>query len=388
MRTVAVVTVSRSDYGIWRPILSRIKASRGLKLFLIASGTHLSPQFGKTEREIRADGFHIAARVAALGGDTPRAIARAMSRALSGFARVFSARRPDLLLLLGDRFEMHAAALAALPFNIPVGHIHGGELTWGAFDDALRHSITKLSHLHFVSAPGYARRVRQLGEEGRRIIVCGAPALDNLRSTPLLTAAQLSDKFGLTLSSARPVLATFHPVTLEPGQARRQMTALLQALKACGRCVIFTMPNADTDNRVIRALIRKFVASNPRAQAVENLGTQGYFSLMARAGAMAGNSSSALIEAPSFALPAVNIGGRQGGRLRAANVIDAKPEKNSILAALRRALSPKFRASLKGLRNPYGYGDAAGIIVKHIRGVDLEGITLKHFADLPARKHG
>jgi UDP-N-acetylglucosamine 2-epimerase (non-hydrolysing)/GDP/UDP-N,N'-diacetylbacillosamine 2-epimerase (hydrolysing) len=383
VRTLAVVTVARSDYGIYLPILRAIQARDDLRLHLIVSGAHLSPEFGMTVQAIEADGFDVSDRVEMLvSSDTPEGTAASMGLGLIGFSRVFQRARPDMLVVLGDRFEMFAAALAALPFVIPVAHIHGGEVTHGAMDDALRHAMTKLSHLHFVSTAEYARRVAQLGEDPWRVLVSGAPGLDHLRTLPLLSPAEIESRFGIT-TSPPPLLVTFHPVTLEPGQAEAQARELLNALERAGLPMIFTQPNADAGGRLIGSLIDGFVASHPLARRVDNLGTAGYFSLMRVAAAMVGNSSSGIIEAASFELPVVNVGSRQGGRVRAANVIDVGNAGDAILAAIRKAVDPAFRAGLSGLVNPYGDGQASTAIVERLRTVALdERLRVKRFHDM------
>ncbi|MDX9864930.1 MAG: UDP-N-acetylglucosamine 2-epimerase [Anaerolineaceae bacterium] len=386
MRTIGVVTVGRSDFGIYRPVLEAIRAESTLELRLIVSGMHLSPHYGSTVEQIEAEGFIVDERVEMLlSSDSPEGIAKSMGLGTIGFAQSFAYSRPDLLLVLGDRFEMHAAALAALPFNIPVAHIHGGEVTEGAMDEALRHAITKLSHLHFTATEEYARRVIQLGEEPWRVIVSGAPGLDNLHGMSWLSAAELKERFGLRIDDA-PLLVTFHPVTLEYTSAAYQIDELLHALQIRGSSVIFTLPNADTGNSVIRQKIAAFVAAHPdNAQAVESLGTQGYFSLMKLAEAMVGNSSSGIIEAASFALPVVNIGSRQGGRARGRNVIDVGYNHSEILDGIQRAVAPAMRQSLRGMQNPYGDGHAAGRIVFHLRDIPLDRkLIVKRFYDLPA----
>jgi UDP-N-acetylglucosamine 2-epimerase (non-hydrolysing)/GDP/UDP-N,N'-diacetylbacillosamine 2-epimerase (hydrolysing) len=377
--------VARSDYGIYLPILRRIQADPELRLKLFVSGMHLSPEFGLTVKMIEADGFEIAERVEMLlSSDTPEGIAKSMGLGIMGFSQAFAHQCPDMLTVLGDRFEMYAAALAALPFKIPVAHIHGGEVTQGAIDDALRHSMTKLSHLHFVSTPEYARRVAQLGEEPWRITVSGAPSLDNLRSIRLLTMEELEAKYGLRLQPS-PLLVTFHPVTLEYEQTECQMGEMLTALEASKVPVVFTMPNADTGGRIIRRMIVDYVRTHPSAYTVDNLGTQAYFSLMSVAVAMVGNSSSGLIEASSFQLPVVNIGTRQAGRVRAKNVIDVGYMHTEVEAGIRKALQPEFREGLRGMRNPYGDGHASEKILERLRTVHLDHrLVVKRFYDLDA----
>lgn len=386
MRTIAVVTVARSDYGIYRSVLEALAADRRLALKIVAAGTHLSARHGLTARLIVKDGHRIAARVPTVSSsDEPEGIADAMARAAAGFGRAWKKLRPDLILVLGDRYEMHAAALAALPFLIPVAHIHGGELTEGAFDDSLRHSLTKLSHLHFPATKGAARRIVQLGEEPWRVLVSGAPALDAFLSRKPLPRAEWARRLALPEGPA-PLLVTFHPVTLEYRSAESQTKELLAALSRADRPVVFTMPNADTRAGKIRRLITRFVARRPSARAFENLGDL-YPSTLAHAAAMVGNSSSGIIEAPSFGLPVVNIGTRQGGRERAANVIDCAPARAAISAALRRALDPRFRRSLAARANPYGRGRAAKLIAARLATVELARLIPKKFHDLGDR-HG
>jgi UDP-hydrolysing UDP-N-acetyl-D-glucosamine 2-epimerase len=385
LRTIGVVTVGRSDYGIYLPVLRMIAAAPDLSLLLIASGSHLSPEFGHTVDSIRHDGFIVSDRIEMLlSSDTPEGIAKSMGLGLLGFAQSYARLRPDMLLVLGDRFEMHSAALAALPFKIPVAHIHGGERTEGAIDESLRHSMTKLSHLHFVATEEYARRVEQLGEERWRITVSGAPSLDNMASVTLLSAGELESRHQISLARP-PLLVTFHPVTLEYEQAEDQIAELLSALEQFDAPMIFTLPNADTGGRVVSQRIKEFVRRHERAWIVDNLGMQAYFSLMKLSLAMIGNSSSGIIEAPSFGLPVVNVGTRQAGRVRAANVIDAECERLALLEALRLATSPSFRLELSGKANPYGTGDAATRIVERLRSVPIDDRLLrKRFHDLPS----
>jgi UDP-hydrolysing UDP-N-acetyl-D-glucosamine 2-epimerase len=380
LRTIGVVTVARSDYGIYVPVLRRILSDPDLRLHLIVTGMHLSPEFGLTVEAIDADGFEIGDRIEMLlSSDTPEGIAKSMGLGTMGMAQSYARKRPDILMVLGDRFEMHAAVVAALPFKIPVAHIHGGELTEGAIDDALRHSITKLSHLHFVSTEQYARRVIQLGEEPWRVMVSGAPSLDNLRSLKLLDGQELEKQYGLSLDQP-PLLVTFHPVTLEYEHTEWQMAELLGALSNIEMPVIFTMPNADTGGRAISRMIKEFVNTRASTQVVDTLGTQGYFSMMATAAAMVGNSSSGIVEAPSFKLPVVNIGTRQQGRIRPANVIDVGYDRSEILEGIKKATQPEFREGLRDLENPYGRGQAADTIVERLKAVALdETLTRKRF---------
>ena len=294
-----------------------LHADPDIDLGVLVSGMHLEPRFGMTVAEVEADGLPIRERLQTMSpGDSPHDVAVSLAAGVTAFAGLFAADRPDILVVLGDRFEMYAAALAALPFAIPVAHIHGGELTAGAFDDALRHSLTKLSHIHFAATKVYAHRIRQLGEEPWRVCISGAPGLDNLKHLRTLSVSDLEARLGISLEPA-PLLVTFHPTTLQYNDVERQISNLLAAIADAGTPAVFTNPNADTGNHVISQAINAYCATRTDAVRVDNLGTEVYFNLMRHAAAMVGNSSSGLIETPSFALPVVNIGIRQEGRVRA-----------------------------------------------------------------------
>ncbi len=383
-RVIGVVTVGRSDYSIYLPLLRTIEGTPNLKLRLLVSGAHLASEFGLSVRAIEADGFEISERIEMLvSSDTPEGAAKSIGLGVIGFAQALARDKPDILLLLGDRFEMLAAAVAALPLRIPLAHLHGGEITEGAIDNSIRHAITKMAHLHFVATEEYARRIVQMGEEPWRITVSGAPSLDTLRAFVPLEAKQLEQMIGLPLQPA-PLLVTYHPVTLEYGQAAYQIEQLLAALDAIGLPVIFTAPNADPEGRLIATAIQHYVRQHANAIFLKNLGTRAYFSLMQHASAMVGNSSSGIIEAASFHLPVVNIGNRQRGRLRPRNVLDVGHDAQAIIQAIRQAISPAFRAGLHDLNNPYGDGHAAERIVHVLRSVPLDSTLLvKRFWDLP-----
>ncbi|OGX04565.1 MAG: UDP-N-acetyl-D-glucosamine 2-epimerase, UDP-hydrolysing [Omnitrophica bacterium RIFCSPLOWO2_12_FULL_50_11] len=387
MRTIGVVTVSRSDYGAFVPVLERIREDPELHLHLIASGMHLAPEFGLTVGLIESDGFEVGDRVEMLlSSDTPEGISKSIGLGVIGFAQAFSHLRPDILLVLGDRFETCAAALAALPFNIPIAQIHAGEETRGAMDNVLRHCITRLSHTHFVSNELYAQRVIELGEEAWRVVVSGAPSLDHLDSIELLSASRLEREYGIQLDRP-PLLVTYHPVTLEYEQTEWQVNELLCALEASGLPVVFTLPNADTRSRSVIRMVKQFAQDHDFIQIVDNFGSKGYFSMMALALAMVGNSSSGIVEAPSFKLPVVNIGTRQEGRMKAINVIDVGYRRDQILEGIRKAVDPEFRKRLTNLENPYRSGQAARKIVSHLKAMTLdERLIKKHFADLTLRR--
>jgi len=375
------VSAARSDFGLYRPILRRLQDVPDVALRLMVTGAHLSPGAGLTVEEIEHEGFDVADRIDMLpASDAPEDIARAIGRGTVGFGDAFRASRPDLLVVLGDRFEMLAAVTAALPFNIPVAHIHGGELTEGAIDDAMRHAITKMSHVHFVSTTGHRRRVLQMGEAEARVFVTGAPGLDDICSTGILTVDELSQELAVDLR--RPFLiVTYHPVTLEHEQTAQQIDEVVRAVSCVRMPAVVSYPNVDTGNRAILERLERFSRETADVRLIPNLGTRKYFSLLHHAAAMVGNSSSGLIEAPAFELPVVNVGNRQRGRERAANVIDAPCAADAIAAAIRTAISPAFRKSLKGLQNPYGDGHASERIVETLTRVPLESLAIKHFAD-------
>jgi UDP-hydrolysing UDP-N-acetyl-D-glucosamine 2-epimerase len=385
MRTIGVVTVARSDYGIYRPVLCALAARDDVRLQLYVGGMHLLERFGSTVEEIERDGFPIAERVDfLLPDDTPQAVAESVGRGVIAFAEAFTRSRPDVLVVLGDRFEMFAAGIAALPLGLPLAHIHGGELTAGAIDDAMRHALTKLSHLHFVSTEQYAARVRQLGEEEWRVVVSGAPALDALVDFRPLDAEELQAEFGVSFEQPT-LLVTFHPETLEPERTVEHAGEVIAAVRDSGLDAVYTYPNADAGHRRLVELCEEASSSSDRYRIVRNFGTRAYFSVLGRAAAMVGNSSSGLLEAPSFHLPVVNVGSRQRGRVRAANVIDVEAERAAIAAAIQRATSTEFRQSLDGLTNPYGDGHAAARIVEVLATTPLdERLLTKRFRDADA----
>nr|MBI3612712.1 UDP-N-acetylglucosamine 2-epimerase (hydrolyzing) [Nitrospirota bacterium] len=383
MREIAVVTVGRSDWGIYLPLLRSIKAHHDLRLRIIASGMHLSPEFGLTVRDIEAAGFEVFERVESLlASDTPEGIAKSMGVGVLGFAQLFSRYRPDILVVLGDRFDMLPAALAALPFRIPIAHLHGGEVTEGVIDEAIRHTLSKMSHLHFVATEQYADRLRRMGEEHWRILVSGTPALDGIAQTPLMSEEKIQEWFGIDPRS--PVLlVTYHPVTLEGDHTEQQVGQLLEALEKYGLPCLFTYPNADPGGRIIIERIEGYCQAHPSSRIIKNAGQRGYWSLMGVVSAMVGNSSSGIIEAPSFGLPVVNIGNRQKGRIQARNVINCGYRQDEISEAIRKALEPTFRAGLRALVNPYGDGHAAERIAARLAEVQLNDELLhKRFTDL------
>lgn len=362
-RRICVVTGSRAEYGLLYWILHDLKNEPSVTLQLIVTGMHLAPEFGLTVREIENDGFTISRRVEMLlSSDTPGGIAKSMGIGLMGMSDAFEQLAPDIVVLLGDRFEILAAALACMTHNIAIAHIAGGDTTEGAFDESIRHAITKMSHLHFVTNELSARRVRQLGEDPRQIHVVGSPGLDHLHRRPLLERTALEDSLQAKLGR-RNLLITFHPATLEVGDAGKQFAELLAALEELDDDVHlwFTRPNADTGGRAIAIALDAWAASrSARVRVYTSLGNLRYLSLLSQVDAIVGNSSSALYEAPSLQKPAVDIGDRQRGRLAAASVVHCPPRREAIVAAIQRALV----LDCSKIVNPYGDGQSTQRIVK------------------------
>jgi UDP-hydrolysing UDP-N-acetyl-D-glucosamine 2-epimerase len=380
-RRIGVVTVGRSDYGIYYPLLRAIQSDPECELCLIAGGAHLSPYHGNTISEIVRDGFEIKARVPMLlAGDSQESISMSIGLGVMNFTSAYGSVNPDIVVLLGDRFEMLAAAVSALPIRIPLAHIHGGELTQGAIDDAIRHSITKLSHLHFAAAPEYGRRIEQMGEDPDRIFVTGSPIVDAIFSEKLFSEEELLAAIGVPVGSS--LLVTYHPVTLDPERTEERIAMLLDVLARFENQLILTYPNADTKNTVIVEQLRSFVSRHDRAHLFTNLGRKKYHSLQRYAAAMVGNSSSGIIEAASFRLPVVNLGDRQKGRMRTPNIIDVPEESRAVESAIRKALSAEFRSGLAKMESPYGNGDASRKILQILKTVSLDGnLLIKKFHD-------
>ncbi|QAT48884.1 UDP-N-acetylglucosamine 2-epimerase (hydrolyzing) [Caproiciproducens sp. NJN-50] len=377
-RKLCAVTGTRSEYGLLVPLLKAVEREPDFTLQLTATGAHLSPEFGLTYREIEQDGFQIDRKIETLlSSDTPVGIAKSIGLGVIGFAEAFDQLRPDLLLLLGDRYEILAAAQAALVMKIPIAHIGGGDTTLGAFDEAIRHSVTKMAHLHFVTNGESARRVRQLGENPRHIYNVGSLGIDRILSLPHLSREELERSLGFSFRS-RNLLVTFHPVTLDREPSGKQFQELLAALDALGEeyGLIFTGPNADPQSRELTRLTREFAAEHPNAAVFSSLGQTRYFSLIRETDAVVGNSSSGIYEAPSFRKPAVNVGDRQQGRLFASSVISCAPQKTEILKAIRRALETDCSKAV----NPYGAGDSAEKILSVLKSIpDYRALLKKQF---------
>jgi GDP/UDP-N,N'-diacetylbacillosamine 2-epimerase (hydrolysing) len=383
-RKICVISGTRADYGLLRWVMQGIKDDPELTLQIIATGMHLSPEFGLTYREIEKDGFCIDRKVEMLtSSDTSVGVAKSMGLGLIGFADALHELQPDLILVLGDRFEIFSAVSAALVARIPVAHLHGGELTEGAFDEALRHSITKMSHLHLVAAEDYRRRVIQLGESPERVFLVGGLGLDSIARLALLDRKELESALDFRLGP-KNLLVTFHPVTLDETTAESQMQEVLSALGDLEDThLIFTMPNADTGGRVLVGMIRTFVAQHVNARAYASLGQLRFLSCLAHVDGVAGNSSSGLLEMPSFKKATINIGDRQRGRLQAASVINCEPIRQDIAEAIEKLYSADFQAGLGQVSSPYGDGGASDRVVEIIKNHALDEIAKKAFHDLP-----
>lgn len=385
-RKIAVVTGTRAEYGLLYWIIQGIHEDPELELQLIVTGMHLSPEFGLTVKEIEKNGFPIAERVEMLlSSDTETAIATSMGLGMIGFAKAYERLRPDVLVVLGDRFEIHAAVSASIPFRLPVAHIHGGESTEGSIDEPIRHAITKMSHIHFAATDQYRKRIIQMGELPKNVFCFGAPGLDNIHRLKLLDIKKLSDELEIP-GNAKIGIVTFHPVTLEKNLAECHIAEIIEAIKNFTEIYwVFTLPNADTEGRSITEKINNFVSEFPeKGRVFISLGQLRYLSLSKNAVLMVGNSSSGLVEAPSFELPVVNIGDRQRGRIRGKNVIDIlECKRELIINSIQKALSADFRNSLKGMENPYGEGNASEKIVKILKTISLgEGLIKKRFYEI------
>lgn len=384
MRKICVVTGSRAEYGLLSGLMRAIQEDKDLQLQVIATNMHLSPEFGLTYREIEKDGFQIDKKVQMLlSSDTPNATTKSVGLATIGFADAYEDLQPDLIVVLGDRFEILAAVSAALFFKIPVAHLHGGEITEGAYDDSIRHAITKMSHLHFTSTEAYRQRVIQLGEQPDRVFYVGAIGVENIKRVPLMSQAELEDNIRFKLGE-KSLLVTYHPVTLENHTAADQCQNLLEALDEFPEYkVIFTLPNSDTDGRVIIRLINEYVSlHSERCMAIPSLGLQRYLSALKCVSAVVGNSSSGIIEVPSFGIPTLDIGNRQKGRIAAESVVHCGNDSRSIIEGMQQVLSDVFRKQVKHVLNPYEKRDTTKNIYKIISTYPLENLRQKKFYDV------
>ncbi len=384
-RRIGVVTGTRADYGLIYWILKAIAADNQLTLRLLVTGAHLEPRFGETWKAIVEDGFAIDHRIPmGLAGDSPADIAAALGRCVEGFARALTADPVDILILVGDRYEMFGAAQAAMLCRVPIAHIYGGERTEASIDDAMRHAMTKMAHLHFTATEAYRWRVVQMGEDPRRVFNFGGPALDYIARLGPVDLSEIESAVGMALGDGF-LLATYHPVTLAADGGSAALDELLTALDAFPALrIVFTGVNADPARDRLALRLGDYASSRPeRVRMVASLGQRRYLGAMRRCLAVVGNSSSGIIEAPALHVPTVNIGDRQKGRLRASSVIDCVEERGAIRAAIAKALSPKFRAAIADAPSPYGEGGASEKIVAVLRLVEIEGLIRKTFYDLP-----
>ena len=382
MRKIAVVTGTRAEYGLLHWLAKALDEAADVDLQLIVTGAHLSDDFGATWQQIADDGFEIAAKVEMVeADDSPAATGRALGRGVIGLSDAFERLAPDIVVLLGDRYEIYAAAAAAMMQRIPIAHIHGGETTLGAIDDAIRHAVSKMSHVHFVAAPAFQQKLLHMGEAAERIHLVGAPGLDSIAQLDLLERSALEEDLGLTLE-APLFLVTYHPATLSADPVA-SVDGLLEALgKFEDATILITGTNADAFGRRIAERIERFAADNPnRVRHYVSLGQQRYLSALALADVCIGNSSSGLLEAAALGTATVNVGMRQAGRLRAPSVIDCDEDAASIQAAIKRALSPEIQALAEQRETPYGAPGASQRICQVLRTIDLNGILLKDAAD-------
>lgn len=377
---ICVITGTRAEYGLLYWLIKGLKEDPKVELQLIATGMHLSPEFGLTYKEIEKDGFIITKKIEILlSSDSTIGINKSMALAQIGFAEAYEELKPDLILVLGDRFEIFSAVSAAMISRIPVAHCHGGEASEGSIDEAIRHSITKMSHLHFTATEEYRKRVIQLGEIPERVFNVGGLGIENINRLELLNKNDFEKSIGFKLGE-KNILVTFHPVTLENKSAEFQFKELLKAMDDIDFKMIFTKPNADTDGRIISKLIDDYVKANPdKACSFISLGQLRYLSALKYIDVVIGNSSSGLAEAPSFKIATINVGDRQKGRLKAESVIDCEPEHKSITRAIKKAFSAEFREKLKSIKNPYGEGNPSSEIIKIIKQYNYKDILKKSF---------
>lgn len=378
MKTITVLTATRAEYGLLSPIINALKACDGFNVKIVVTGAHLSPEFGLTYKEILSDGYKIDKKIEILlSSDTSSSITKSMGLAMIGFADYFEEQQPDALLVLGDRYETLAVCCAAMNARIPIIHLYGGETTEGAVDEAIRHAITKLSYLHLTSTDEYRRRVIQLGEDPKRVYTVGSLGIENILSRKLMSKEELENNLNFLLEQPYAVV-TFHPVTLEGSSAEAQFKELLTAFSANKNMkYIITKANADRNGRIINQMIDEYTAAHSNVYATESLGMIRYLSALKYADMVIGNSSSGLVEAPSFGIPTINIGDRQKGRLKAESVIDSLPKCDSICAAMEKASSAEFRKIARMALNPYGDGKTCEKAVTAINEMMKNPIDLK-----------
>ena len=380
-KKIYVITGSRADYGLMQVLINKLHKDKDIELKVFVTGMHLSSEFGNTYKEILKDGFKIDGKIKILNSsDTPNAISKSTGLGIMRFAKLFGYIKPDLLVVLGDRYEIMSAVIAANFHQIPIAHIGGGDTTLGAVDEWIRHSITKMSWLHFASSSSSKKRIIQLGENPKRVFVSGSLGVDRLRNTNLLSKKLIEKKMKFTFNK-KNILITYHPVTLEKNTSAFQFKEILSAISTLKDTkLIFTYPNSDTFGRIVIKMIKKFVSSN-KCDSVKfsSMGHINYLSVLKNVDCILGNSSSGLIEAPSLKIPTINIGDRQKGRLRANSVIDSKPKKNLIMKSIKKIYNKKFRESLKHIKNPYEYKNSSKKIYKIIKNAKIPSELKKYF---------
>jgi GDP/UDP-N,N'-diacetylbacillosamine 2-epimerase (hydrolysing) len=380
---ICIVTGTRAEYGLLYWLMKEIEVDKNLELQIIVTGMHLSPEFGLTYKEIEKE-FKIDKKIEILlSSDTSISISKSIGLANISFAEAYEELDPDIVVVLGDRYEILAATISAMIANIPIVHIHGGEITQGAFDDAIRHSITKMSHIHFVATKEYRKRVIQLGENPNRVFNIGGMGIENIKRLKLLSKKRLEKELNFKFAK-KNILVTFHPVTLEQNSAKKQFSEILEALNELKDTnIIFTKANSDTDGRIINQMIDQFVLEKENAISFISMGQLRYLSSLQFVDVVLGNSSSGLLEVPSFKKATINIGDRQKGRIKAKSVIDCKPNKHDILQAIKKVYSKDFQKLLKNIKNPYEQKEfPSKSIIKILKNIDLSNILKKEFYDI------
>ena len=385
MKKIVVITSTRAEYGLLKPVIKKIQKSKFLDLQLIVTGAHLSGLYGNTIDTINSDGFSIKESIDLdLGDNTEDGVANSFAKAVSGFSLYLHKSSCDCVLLLGDRYEILAFAVSALIHNVPIAHLHGGEVTIGAIDESIRHAITKLSKLHFAATSEYASRIVQMGEDPKRVFNIGGLGADVINQTRIFSKDELSASLGVNILDYRNrIIVTFHPETCDQASGLEQLKALLRVLSGMNKdLLVFTMPNADYGSMKVREVINQFVLLHSNAISFESLGNQRYLSCLSSFDLIIGNSSSGILEAPTFNIATINIGRRQEGRVRSDSVIDCGSSDIDINDAIKKALSPQFRELCKSSHNPYGTGGASSKIVDILERIDFSRLGTKSFFDL------
>ena len=385
-RKICVVSTSRADYGLLFWLLKEIEKSRFLELSLVLSGSHLEERLGLTYKEIERDFKHFYKVPLGLENDDETALCSAFSAGVAGFSKVLEQIKPDIMVLLGDRYEMLSAGIAGMLSSVPLAHIHGGESTQGAIDEGIRHALTKMSHIHFCATSLYKRRIIQLGENPARVYNVGGLGVENIKRLELLSKKDFENSLGFKLGK-KNILVTFHPQTIEKKSASKQFSQILNALDSLKDThFIFTGANADNGGKIINEMAQNYCLKNPKkAIFAISLGQLRYLSAIKHADIVLGNSSSGISEAPSLKKATINIGNRQKGRIKAPSIIDTKCDKSAILKAIKKAYSKDFQAKLKSVKNPYDSGFASKKIIKVLENIKLNGILEKKFYDLDAK---